>query len=411
MATHTIQHAIAAYERGAWTEAEEASTAVLRENPGNPDALQILGNIRARSGDTRAAEPLLQRARAAAPGNIFILNSLGGVYGANGKPNDARAVLEAALAIDGRFPWALQNLGCVMLELGDRAAARSLFERALANKPDYADAIASLADLAEKERRMDEARQLAERALRLVPGQIVPQLVLVRLKLRAGAHADVESDLRILLANAAMRAADRAIALGHLGQALEGLGRYDEAFSAFAGANEIERRLHAPQFADEESMISLAAIARLTEFVQALDPASWPEAGMVGARDPVFLVGFPRSGTTLLDQVLASHPAIETLEEHGSLADAGKSLVLVGMGSPAGTACRRRRSMAFDANTGGVSRRGSVARPPAQFSSTNCRSTSSSCRSFTGYSREPGSSWRCATRATSRSAVSGIASR
>ncbi|MGH8249810.1 MAG: tetratricopeptide repeat protein [Steroidobacteraceae bacterium] len=60
-----IQRAIAAYESGAWSEAETACTEALRSDPGQVDALQILANIRARSGDTRAAEPLLQRAAAA----------------------------------------------------------------------------------------------------------------------------------------------------------------------------------------------------------------------------------------------------------------------------------------------------------------------------------------------------------
>ncbi len=237
-------------------------------------------------------------------------------------------MLEAALAIDGSFPWALQNLGCVMLELGDRRSARQFFERAITSKPDYAEALASLADVAEKEHQLDEARRLVERALLLTPNLVVTQLVLARLRLRASEHAEVESQLKPLLANSTIRPKDRATAFGCLGQALEGLGRYDEAYAAFAGANDIERGFYAGTFTDTGTATSFETIVRLTEFMQSGDEMPWPEAGAGDAANPVFFVGFPRSGTTLLDQVLASHPDIETLEENDNLADAVRALVL-----------------------------------------------------------------------------------
>lgn len=323
-----IRRAIAAYGSGAWAEAESACVDVLRNDPDQPDALHILGNLRARAGDTRAAEPLFERARAVSPGNIFILNSLGGVYAANGRVHEARAALEAALRIDDRFPWALQNLGSLLMELGERTGARRCFERALESAPGHVDAIASLADLSEQEQRHAEADALARRALSLAPDHRTARLVQARLELHQGRHAGAERMLREMLAMAGLRPANQALVLGLLGQALEGQGRHDEAFSLFASANDIERALHAPRHAGAESVIAPATIARLAAFVQHADPAAWPRPPPDGARPPVFLVGFPRSGTTLLEQVLAAHPKIVALEERENLAEAAKALVM-----------------------------------------------------------------------------------
>jgi tetratricopeptide (TPR) repeat protein len=325
--TPVLRRAIAAYESGAWAEAEAACNELLRTDPRQADALQILGNIRARSGDTRGAEPLLERARAADPGNMYVLNSLGGVYAANGRLNEAREALLAALRIDPDFPWALQNLGGILMEAGDRAGARHCFERALATDPRHVESLSALADLAEKEGRPDDARSLAGRALALVPGFPGARIVLAELDRRAGNHAAVESAMRELL-TMPLRPATEATSHNLLARALEGLGRFDEAFAEFTRSNDIDRAAHAARLADAEFAASPGTLARLQEFIRATDPDQWTKAASDGLPDPVFLVGFPRSGTTLLQQMLAGHPSVVTLEEQENLRDAHGPLLL-----------------------------------------------------------------------------------
>jgi tetratricopeptide (TPR) repeat protein len=323
-----VRRAIAAYESGAWAEAERACADVLKSDRDQPDALQVLGNIRARSGDTEAAQPLFERARKAAPGNIFILNSLGGAYAANGRLAEAQEALEAALRIDGNFPWALQNLGGILMELGERAAARRCFERALMADPRHVESIASLADLAEKDNRLDDARLLLRQALTIAPGFLAARAVDARLALRAGEHALAESILREVLAQPRMKPNLRSTATMLLGQALEAEGRYPEAFARFREANGINRGLQAPRFENLDFAASPASIAKLTAFLRTTDPATWTRPPADGRPTPAFLVGFPRSGTTLLQQVLAGHPDITTLEEQDNFRDAHGELLL-----------------------------------------------------------------------------------
>ncbi|MGH7023654.1 MAG: sulfotransferase, partial [Caulobacteraceae bacterium] len=115
----------------------------------------------------------------------------------------------------------------------------------------------------------------------------------------------------------------RAEALLLLGQALDRLGRPAEAFKRAMDGKALQHRLFAPRAAGREG--ETAKLERLAAWFESADPIPWagaPPAGADEAIGHVFLVGFPRSGTTLLEQALAAHPAIVTLEEAPTLADA-----------------------------------------------------------------------------------------
>ena len=262
------------------------------------------------------------------PRNVFILNSLGGVYAANGRIAEAREALEAALRIDGNFPWALQNYGGLLMEVGERAAAKRCFERALGTDPRHVESIAALADLAEKENRLEDARALAGRALALAPNFFAARAVIARLELRAGDAGAAEATARDLLAQRGLRPNLRTTTHMLLGEALEKLGRFEEAFASFTEANEMDRKLQAPRFENAQYASSPAAIEKLIAFTRTADPSRWTRPPADGLPTPAFLVGFPRSGTTLMQQVLAGHPDIATLEEQDNFRDAHESLLL-----------------------------------------------------------------------------------
>jgi tetratricopeptide (TPR) repeat protein len=102
------------------------------------------------------------------------------------------------------------------------------------------------------------------------------------------------------------------------GQLLEGAGRYDEAFAAFA---EMNKRFREDTGRPEERAATYRDMIRFFRTTATPDWArGWRAEGTVDSRPaPVFLVGFPRSGTTLLDTILMSHPEVEVLEEEPAL--------------------------------------------------------------------------------------------
>jgi len=148
-------------------------------------------------------------------------------------------------------------------------------------------------------------------------------LSLAAAELADGATTRAEALLQKLIMDPRAGSADRARATGLLGDVLDASARYGEAFSAYATCNEALRRIH-QRFANATSV--LAYTRALSSAMSTLAPGAWPTevAPPATPADPlehVFLLGFPRSGTTLLEVILDGHPQVESLEEYELLID------------------------------------------------------------------------------------------
>jgi hypothetical protein len=141
--------------------------------------------------------------------------------------------------------------------------------------------------------------------------------------LAQGAAPAAQARLEALIADPRLTAQRLALTHGLLGDALDAQDRVAEAFTAYATCNMGLWRAYATTYGAGQSALEFAheMIGRLDEI-----PAdAWRGTGEPlpnGAKGHVFLLGFPRSGTTLLEQVLASHPEVEALEERETLSDA-----------------------------------------------------------------------------------------
>jgi tetratricopeptide (TPR) repeat protein len=319
-----LQRATAAMERRAFGEAVALCEQVIARYGAEPNALMLLGLARMEQGDVAGAIGLYEHARRLMPEHIHVLTNLGAAYRAAGRLRESRGVLEEALRIDRRHAIAQNSLGNVLLDLGVRDEAKRAYERAIAVQPNYADPIAGLARIAEDEHRLDDALRLANRVLGVAPSNVSAQLTRAKVQLRNDDAVAAASGLEALLAGSALTPTNRILAQGHLGEAYEKLGRFDDAFAAFTRANELLVQT-AASFAADRSYLSRHAVERLTAYSAALNLGSW-RASPATERTPVFLIGFPRSGTTLIDQILASHPRVTTLEERDNLLEAGLRL-------------------------------------------------------------------------------------
>jgi hypothetical protein len=116
---------------------------------------------------------------------------------------------------------------------------------------------------------------------------------------------------------------------GLLGDVLDAEDRPRDAFAAYAASNAELKALYASQYAGAAEETPVGHAARLIAWFETADPAPWrgTQPARPRAADPkvhVFLVGFPRSGTTLLENVLAAHPDVISLEEKDCLAAASE---------------------------------------------------------------------------------------
>ena len=139
-----------------------------------------------------------------------------------------------------------------------------------------------------------------------------------------GDFAEGIERLNAVLADARLAPVQRAEALLLQGDALDALDRPADAFAAATKGKALLRAHYAERAAGREREVD--KLNRLADWFRKADPAPWrtaPQAAPIAgeARTHVFLVGFPRSGTTLLEQVLAGHPDVVALEEAPTLAD------------------------------------------------------------------------------------------
>jgi hypothetical protein len=181
----------------------------------------------------------------------------------------------------------------------------------------------SLASIATHRGEHAEARRWAEQLLVRVPGFPDALLSLAAAELADGAAERAESLLRGLLTDPRAGPADRARAQGLLGDVLDAAGRYGEAFAAYSACNEALRNIH--RRFDAGTGI-LAYTRTLSAALSAVAPqwlaSTSPRPVATGASaGHVFLIGFPRSGTTFLEVVLDGHPRVVGLEEHELLTD------------------------------------------------------------------------------------------
>jgi len=177
--------------------------------------------------------------------------------------------------------------------------------------------------------------------------------------------------LPILIQDPALTPVNRSILLGLIGDLQDAERRPAQAFEAYQESNEQLRALNAARFEAPGQEDALAHVRRLAAWFEGADPGPWHEAPAARPRaaDPkahIFLVGFPRSGTTLLENVLAAHPDVVSLEEKDTLGEAetvylGSSEGLERLASiSSGEAMRQREAYWSRVRSFGVESRGKV---------------------------------------------------
>ena len=289
-----------------------------------PLVLNLVAFDRECAGRPAEALPLLRRALALAPADPLVHNALGRAYSKMGRAEEALDAFEAAIGLAPAYSAAHGGRGLALETLGRLDEAAASLRHAIQLDPANAEALGALAAL-HVARREGGAAELAEQALAMDPWQPAAILALATLDQRAAHMAVVERRLVPFLQRGGLTPLHEATARRLLADALDSLGgRAKEALAQYDAANRLLRGLHADSFTAEGAENGVALCARLSRYF--LEAPSWHAAP--GNRSSpvlghVFLVGFPRSGTTLLEQVLASHPMATALEERQTLGDVG----------------------------------------------------------------------------------------
>lgn len=275
---------------------------------------------------------LLVRAHKAAPKDVVTLRTLADALAHQNRFFEALKVLEEALRLEPDFAGGHYGYGVVLEAIGDFGGAMDRYRRANEIDPAYADPVAGAASLAFRTGDFTTARAAGERALQLDAKRSGALITLAELDLAEKRPEDARARLESALARESVTPLHAPSAHIRLGDALHAQGKPAEAFAAWTAGKVAWRDLYAPSYARPKLETARQLVERLTRQFEALPSDTWTAAAAAPldaspSREHVFLVGFPRSGTTLLEQVLASHPAIVTLDERDTLIDAEVDLI------------------------------------------------------------------------------------
>jgi tetratricopeptide (TPR) repeat protein len=304
--------------------------AALRAGQADPMVLNLAAWRREEAGDYAGAHRLLRRALALSPDDVLVLGAIGAVLRKESRLDEALATLDRVVAAEPRHAAAWLERGYTLEALRAEPAAVESYSRALAIDPNLAPALGKLADIAAKKGERDTARAHAARALAIDPVNPSATFAVATLEIEDRAGAPAAARLEALLTTG-LKSDDRTRALTLLGDALDRQDRCSEAFEAWREAQRTFRAAWAPLLEPGPGRPShrsfIERIARQVEESPPMaPPLPVPPVAGAAARH-VFLLGYPRSGTTLVENILASAAGVVALEEHDTLADTDEVLV------------------------------------------------------------------------------------
>jgi tetratricopeptide (TPR) repeat protein len=369
-ALHLLEDAIRLHQAGRLDEAKPLYERILVHDPGDADSLHLLGVIAYQAGDDDAAIDLIRKAIAVRRNVAAYHSNLGNVFLRQGRLDMAAACFRRAIGLKREYPEAHNNLGLALSGLGKRDEAVACYRKAIGYKPDYVNAHNNLGAVLLDLGRPDDAAVCCRDALDLDPG-FAPACNNLGNALRDLGHLEDAVDL---YRRAVQLKPDYGDAHNNLGFALQHQGRFVEAFAAhevalrsgadrptsYYGLSSCRKFIQGdlPLAADIEALLEDSALSasgqsllhfalgkirddlsdygaairnfdaanRLERASRRLDPAGLPalveraierskkapqsDSAASGSKLPIFIVGMPRSGTTLTEQILANHHKI-----------------------------------------------------------------------------------------------------
>jgi len=312
--------------------------------PDNPDLANMRGVASTHSGDMDQAEAYFLQAIQAAPRRVEFCKNLATLYVRQNKPEAAAHWYQLALSLQPSSLAIILSLARLWIDLGRYEQARTVLEKARKHHRKSADIMMGLSAIHQRSRRYDQAMECIDSVLANTPDhqdalfekafllrgkgqtddaeQIVRQLLAINAShVRAGGMLSQlkrfksDSDQDIALLNNIYDATQpdsskRETICFALGKVMDDVQCYDRAFTFFEEGNAI-RSQRSAYHANSE-------LAHMQSIMQHYGPDMFQHQSNIDDATPIFIVGMPRCGSTLVEQILASHPDVSSRGEwHG----------------------------------------------------------------------------------------------
>lgn len=284
--------------------AERLLKAYLARHPTSAPAIRMLAETAARLGRNEDAEVLLARCLELAPGFVEARHNHATILYRLNRSEEALAQLDWLLARDPKHPGYRNLKAAALGRVGDYAGAIDLYDDLLKAYPDQPKAWMSYGHSLKTVGRQADSVAAYRRAIALTPQMGEAWWSLANLKTVRFSDDDVAA-MEAQLARTDIAVEDRFHLQFALGKALEDAGAFERSFTHYRDGAALRRSM-----IDYDADNTSAHAARSKATLDRAFFAARPDWG-VGAPDPIFIVGLPRSGSTLIEQILSSHSAVE----------------------------------------------------------------------------------------------------
>ena len=306
----------------------------LKQHPTDVAALRMLAEVAGRLGRYADAEVLLTRCLELAPSFTAARHNLAIVLTRQNRATDALAEARHLLDREPRNPGYRALMAAIQSQLGEYGECIRLYEGVLADYPKQPKVWMSYGHGLKTAGRSDEAIDAYRKATAIAPQLGEAWWSLANLKTFRFEPADLET-MRRQLTRKDIAQEDRFHLHFALGKALEDAAQFEDSFSHYAEANRLRHEMIRYDADQTTGLVRRSKSLFTKEFLAARAGAGCP------ARDPVFIVGLPRSGSTLVEQILSSHSQVEGTME---LPDIPAMVRAITSGDAKGTAARADRT-------------------------------------------------------------------
>lgn len=294
--------------KGNVAKAERISREVLKKDPLDTTAMRILASVGVRLGKLKEASHLLERCLELAPDFHHARHNYATIFVKRNKLEAALAEVDTLLHFEPNNPNFLILKATILGRKGDHQPAIALYEQLLKHYPAHAGAHMNYGHTLKTVGRLDEAVAAYRAAIDLDPASGESYWSLANLKTFRFSDEDV-ANMQTYVEKSGIVAEDQAHLAFALGKAFEDRQEYDKSFRHYELGNRVRSEHHR-----HSAKVNVFNTARqiktfTTEFFA--ERQGWGCA----AADPVFIVGLPRAGSTLLEQVLSSHSTVEGTAE------------------------------------------------------------------------------------------------
>lgn len=293
----------------------------LALDEGLPQAHKWIGALLVEAGEVyrdivrlMEAIPHLEAARASSPDDCEILFPLGIALCTTGHNGAAVECFHRVLASWPEHWMAHHRMALVLVNLRRYDEALAHFDSAIRLKKDYLDPYLLKAMLLERMTRLGEARSVIEAALHIAPNHPPLLVPYGKLESRAGNLDVAQRYFEKALTHPQLAGMERAFIHGEIGKLFDKRGEYDAAYAQCVIAQQTIAGTSYARHIDPDVLPQ--RYGRYEEWFTPERVRAWG-ANMIddGIASPIFLIGFPRSGTTLMEQICAAHPCMITTQE------------------------------------------------------------------------------------------------